>query len=877
MSENREKFNHLLRRLYRIRMLFKGAEGVTAIFAFFLFHVLLLFNIVSPIGKNPVVSFAFLIFSLFSAFLLILVMVLFFRRLRAPMGRITRDLEKQSRAFGSSVTAAHELSDIKQEGISSYLVERHLVATLNHVRSGVDNATQRARKDFISKTVLLLPLLFAWAMVAALQPHLFREWRNWIHGPFIPSSAAGAVLPVVGPVPLLGDVSVTYGFPAYTRLASRTEKNRSGRLRCLKGTRVTLSGRCSQPVADVALVTASGIRLPVAIDSEKLSFTVDVMRTEGYRLLAKDKNGQAYTLLQDSLLCDADAPPQVALDNAPGPLVVRKRDVVTLDYRATDDFGLSRVHLIIGRDNKAVEEREKVAEPTTREYAGEARCDLALLNLKEGERGVILVEAVDNDGVSGRKSSRSAPVFFTVLDEGRDHAEVEAKLAVLIRQTLFLLADHLEKPLNPAQRFDIIRMVSGLYDAKAFDLIQRARETLLAMENDARTSDEVYDGIQDFIRNFGEAVEGRRKTVADNRSAMEAENREIVVLEDFLYFLDRAKDREKVDDLVSRLDDLLRDEQKLEERLAEQKEDEKIAALRDRLEALKKELADLFNEMMKNRKESSLPDEFLNSDALKHLPKDQLSEAMARLQAALDKGDAEQAMKEWLQLRELLEQMRSAVNSASGDFYDETGSQEMEKLRQASDALQKLIDRQTRLNSQGDQALQEMADALSDEDMKRLGKMANEQGAILERIKSLEASLQGGLDGMPGNSGQALKDGFQGCKSGLGSAFNRMSEYKLPMAMPSAKSGLYQMLRLKEGMEQAMGHLQQPCQSKPGMSCARNKTGRGRSGLKTGEVEIENKKEPENNLREMIKKAIKEKGPEEFENENKRYYEKLGN
>jgi hypothetical protein len=30
-------------------------------------------------------------------------------------------------------------------------------------------------------------------------------------------------------------------------------------------------------------------------------------------------------------------------------------------------------------------------------------------------------------------------------------------------------------------------------------------------------------------------------------------------------------------------------------------------------------------------------------------------------------------------------------------------------------------------------------------------------------------------------------------------------------------------------------------------------------------------------LREMIKKALKEKGPEEYEKENKKYYEDLGN
>ena len=40
---------------------------------------------------------------------------------------------------------------------------------------------------------------------------------------------------------------------------------------------------------------------------------------------------------------------------------------------------------------------------------------------------------------------------------------------------------------------------------------------------------------------------------------------------------------------------------------------------------------------------------------------------------------------------------------------------------------------------------------------------------------------------------------------------------------------------------------------------------------------METKKEDESGLREMIKKAIKEKGPDEFEKENKHYYEKLGN
>lgn len=937
------------------------------------------------------------------------------RRLLLPDARVTRWIEAMRPELGSSVTGAGELLRQKaMEAEGKVFSRMHVSRTDERLRGLLASGRLFSVLPEVRNWIFGLPPLLLLAIMLALNPALMSDWRLLLAmapagpGPSQPPTAFSSKVPV------LGDLAIRYVYPAYTGIPPRTESNRSGRIKCLKGTQVTLTGRSDQPLFSPDIRLRSGIHAAALIRSDTLSFSLEVLRSDYYLLSASDSLNKSRVLLQDTVLCSEDLPPEASLVSPSGALSVRKKEVLDLDFRATDDFGIKSVNLVFARAPDGREEKTRImAGGSEKALSGDFRCDLAWFNLAEGEQGALFIEAVDNDGVSGGKNARSPPLFITVLDEGRAHAETEQKIKAFMDRMVYLLADHLEDGVAKERLRDRLQMKSALFDNKSFDLLQAARELLIAIESDQKTTDEIFSGVKSFTASFGDAVEERRKALlaipgyqADETALaplVRAESREMSELEDLLYFLTEAKEREKVENLLSGMDDLLFDEKQFEELLSDKNEDEKIRALREKLNAMQKELGEMFSQLMKDRHDSPLPDEFLNADALKNLPKDQIAEAMERIEKALDKGDADEALAEMLKLRDLLDQLQSGLNSAANQYYSESFQREMEMMEKGLKELDQLIDRQTRLNAEGDEALKEMegkireamekAEARKKEEMlrrfaalqeklaqlaastpekaqrqarasaqdmqartssarerftagqqdqsarelkanrpsfggmessasfpgdtstfakglaeaekmneelisllesrkapfddmlepgerSRLGQMANSQGSILEKLKAMEAGLKAGLEGM-GTDGKPISDNFQGCKSGLGSSFNRMSEYNLPTAMPSAKSGLYYMMRLQESIKQGMGQMKQGQgrggRMPYGSDLSRSRRQGGRTGLAEGDVEMENRMESENELKEMIKKAIKEKGPEEFEPENKKYYEKLGN
>jgi hypothetical protein len=293
---------------------------------------------------------------------------------------------------------------------------------------------------------------------------------------------------------------------------------------------------------------------------------------------------------------------------------------------------------------------------------------------------------------------------------------------------------------------------------------------------------------------------------------------------------------------------------------------------------------------------SALPDEFLNQDGLKQLPADELSEILDKIQEALKNGDTKAAEALMAKLRDLMDQMASTVASAESNYYNEEYERKMEVMRNALKDLDKLIERQTKLNSESEKRSSMNADEMRkmmEEMMKSqqlsdsalvdaLMKMAGEQGSIFKKMEGMSKGLEGmdgGTEGS-GNDGNMGND-MKGALSGLGSSYNQMSKFNLPGSMPSAQKGLYHMMRLKEGIKESMNSMSKGGKSGQG-SCPMgsqpdrgNKKG-GRSGTATGKIELvpENK---QGKMRDLIRDAIKEEGPKNYQNENRKYYEQIGN
>ncbi|MBL8026764.1 MAG: hypothetical protein JNL74_10160 [Fibrobacteres bacterium] len=822
-----------------------------------------------------------------------------------PSGRaFARALEERLPELGTTVSHTAELEQELQPGASQVLAVKYVKDTERRLSAALKKSSliEGCRYFFIALTSLafLLVALFK------LNGSLLNGWQVMYNMlPQIESRENRALPDVKLPPVVLGNIFIRYEYPAYSGITPKEDSLTAGRIRALKGTAITMRATVSRQIEGIKARTSGGETIPVKTEGRNILLTMSVFRSDALEIFTQADSGKQLTIFRDTVIADPDMHPSIDLI-ANSPLTeLRKKERIQLTCRASDDFGLRFLRLIVVQGERETEEKIALTR-LQRDFRGDVELDLSRFVINPGEGAYVVAEVTDNDAVSGYKRVRSAPLALTVMDEAKVKEEFNVRLKELESKMVNLLADHLEFGFVQGFAREKARHISAALDAKTYSLMQLTAILLSDMKfSDDIMSDDIYSALETFAARLGAAADSRRNA-ADKVSyggereseLFAAEEREIKELEDIIIKLDDIRSDEKVDDIMEIADELNRRGRELSEKMKNMKDSEKIRELKNELAKLQKDLADLFNKLMDKDNKSGLPEEFLNDDALKQLPMDQLSETLDKIQKALEAGDTKTAEAEMAKLRDLMDQMASSVASAESNYQNEEFERRMEILQNAMKDLDKLIERQSKLNSQSEKRLAENAEelrkmmeemmkngALSDSALAAaLAKMAGEQGSIMKKMEALAKGLEGMEGGPEGESGEGgqMEGDMKGAMSGLGSSYNQMSKYNLPGSIPSAQKGLYHMMRLKEGLKESMNSMSKGRKSGSGQGGAMgskpdrgNRKG-GKSGTATGPIELvpEGK---QGKMREMINDAIKEEAPKNYQNENRKYYEQLGN
>ncbi len=155
--------------------------------------------------------------------------------------------------------------------------------------------------------------------------------------------------------PLLTELSGRIEFPAYTRLAPQPLPRMPGYLEALAGSRLILTGRANHPVQWAAVVTAGGDSLPLVAAADSVYGELPVNEPLRYSVRLRDQRGLANeTPLEFELAVARDMPPQARLvrPNDDGRLPVDGE--VYLLAEGADDFGISRLDLLVRREEQPV-------------------------------------------------------------------------------------------------------------------------------------------------------------------------------------------------------------------------------------------------------------------------------------------------------------------------------------------------------------------------------------------------------------------------------------------------------------------------------------------------------------------------------------------
>ncbi len=261
-----------------------------------------------------------------------------------------------------------------------------------------------------------------------------------------PSLFEGAV---VSAAPLVGDVRITYGYPAYTGLAPRTVEGSTGDIAAVKGTHVRVETHPLRTARKALLLLGeAGNKGEIQARLENGTLIAELTLTEdvAYRFWLEPPFGRAVREERSHhITAEADAPPRVEIMGPADRLELATPRPIEIGYAATDDFGLGSVELIY-RVGERPEQRVGLRDAGgARTAQGRTLWDPASALLGGAERIAYRIEARDRDAVSGGKIGASRTLYVVIQNA---HETLEDRLERqrdLLEKLLTDLADRLER------------------------------------------------------------------------------------------------------------------------------------------------------------------------------------------------------------------------------------------------------------------------------------------------------------------------------------------------------------------------------------------------------------------------------------------------
>lgn len=755
----------------------------------------------------------------------------------------------------------------------------------------------------------------------------------------------------VADAPAAGNFELRYTYPGYSGLASRSVAG-SGEIEALKGTSVEITFSTSVEVARATVVFGQN-RVSVRRAGE-LRHRADLYLDgeTSYRIELEDRGGLTNGGgAEYAVRYLPDTAPAVEVSEPEGDIESDPRGTIMVRYRCADDYGISKLAFVA----RSAAGEHRWALPLAagaRSAGGEYEWDLALLGAEPGEVVSGFVEAADNDTISGPKVGASAVIRVRIADPREKREQTQEEMEKLVDDLLQLLGEELDLQ----ARYQELEGQAGDMEkfpweaaAEAAALQKSARESAAraeeraasladAMDRDPGAREESIlqaDMIQQGIAELRERQqapmqemaaslepagatpeEARQKTgflaAAAEQAASKAEA---------LALMAEAMKRERgMADVERGSREMAGAEERLLESLEKLSPGDRAAAeqVLKQLEQIEQALRDLAEALQKQNKE--LPEEFLNSDALKDLDLNEVLDALGQVRELLKQGDiagarqaARNLAKKLADLRNRLRQAEDEVDEKSAQALGRLKSSALPRMQSLADRQRELLERTEALEGQVgprlEQALREMAllrstaappveaDLLTPEERGRVDALSREQEGLRVTAANLAAevaALRAALPFLPAE----VVSGLEKAAGLMGEAAGLLGRLEPALAIPPERVALAALQQAVDKASQSsdeMSQMQQkrmgggggkrlglapPSSSAPGGSGS-DPGRRRRSGGQRG-TDVRNFRLPGRQdhrvpkvFREEIMKSLQDGYPARYEERIKDYYQRI--
>ncbi|HLG31066.1 MAG TPA: DUF4175 family protein, partial [Candidatus Brocadiales bacterium] len=251
-------------------------------------------------------------------------------------------------------------------------------------------------------------------------------------------------------LPIIGDITLSYRYPLYTGLEPKTIAGTSGDIKALKGSEVTITAACSQPLISANIIVNETSVIPLKVEKEKAVKGALTLLEGGEYVFEVTPSNNKKTIdpVRHKIIIEEDLNPEITITYPKKDFEVNEKDTVTLMYNARDDFGLGAIALVAElKDRKEQKTLDTIGGRESR-HSGSYKWSLSEVELSPGEKLPYYLEVTDNDTISGPKVARSEMQYLYVHSAGKRHRELIELQETLLKEMVQLLGDDLVKRIS---------------------------------------------------------------------------------------------------------------------------------------------------------------------------------------------------------------------------------------------------------------------------------------------------------------------------------------------------------------------------------------------------------------------------------------------
>ncbi len=734
-----------------------------------LFAASLLLVILGAVGIHAFARFPIgLIFFFIGS--LILLSFIFLKRLVFPLLTINREkiallVEQEypslNNAVINSIQLTRETARGKPSNYSPEMISLLVKNTADKLRYLDLNDVVDKRFSRLSYAILIVSV-FTFGMVCAFNRSflhenlpLFLSYLSYEKGMSGRGGMAGG--------PLIGDITITYRYPLYSGLQSRTVYNTNGDIKALKGSEVQVTAMSDHILSSAGIILNDSTRIPFTLENGKtMKGALSALEGGTYLFETVDPQGRIFKdTTPHTIQLDTDQYPEIIINAPAKDMTVHEKDTVELNYTAKDDFSISEIALMFEQGNEKKVKSLMTLSKKQNQYSGTYGWSLSELGLQPDDKIAYHIEVKDNDTISGPKVSASKTYYLEVYSSKKKHLELIQLQEELLHEMLLMLSDDLTKRADDEKctSKDYLVMTQEAIYGRVDGIIRLFTDILVGMQEDTMANYSIYYSLENLKNKFRDVTEKKRNAVrnftvniADNnvpfpvlKELQKVQDEEVVEVENIIIFLNELIQKQKLDDVLDTGKNLIQSQQNIEKLLEKLRQGED-SQLNEKALAELKRVEDTIQQMMEKlmkMAQSEHMDEFLNADALKNIEQNDIMKEMNAMKEAFEKGDMDAALQAAQKLLSALQSMMNQMKSSAEKFADSSYNNMLKDMDKLMNKISELENQERELTENTEKLKKDAQKRTADSTNEAFKSFFEKQG---ERVEGIKKDISGAKD-----------------------------------------------------------------------------------------------------------------------------------